>query len=232
MRMLKGILLMLIGATLFAVSGFMIIGFTLIDKDTNFALFSLTVFILSIFILMKSITLCSKEPKEAEPFVNPYVDCSLYDTGILPHVNYSNILLKPNEVLYYACPSKTFILKEEIVGYSGGNDGVSIRISKGMTYHTSASKRTAIRKDVVKYNDGDFIVTNQRIIFIGIKDSFETPLNKITGIKLLYQDAFIILMGNKHKNIWLEINQMPYALKMTYQVLQLSGVDIPDQTLN
>lgn len=162
-----------------------------------------------------------KKRKKASGPVNPYVDCSLYDTAdSLPPVNYPNLILAPGEMLYFAALANTFTAKEQVIGYSGGSKGISVRVAKGLTYRTGGSRSTAIRGDVIKYNPGDYIVTNQRLIFIGMKDAFDIPLSKVTAVKPIARDAFTILAGSKQKNVKTEVNQTVYALGMTRQAIE------------
>lgn len=58
-------------------------------------------------------------------------------------------------------------------------------------------------------------MTNERIVFIGLKDSFEIPVSKVTATKIYAQDAFILLAENKQKNIQIDSSQVKYALAMT-----------------
>lgn len=154
--------------------------------------------------------------KKQEPFVNPYIaDLSPYDNDMIPEIHYPNLKLRPSEALLFASPANTFTSKEQVVGYSGGSRGMSVRLTKGLTYHTGGTRATPIRSDVLKFNAGDYIVTNERIVFIGLKDSFEIPVSKVTATKIYAQDAFILLAENKQKNIQIDSSQVKYALAMT-----------------
>lgn len=154
--------------------------------------------------------------KKKEPFVNPYIaDLSPYDNDMIPEIHYPNLKLRPSEALLFASPANTFTSKEQVVGYSGGSRGMSVHIAKGLTYRTGGTRATPVRSDVLKFNAGDYIVTNERIVFIGLKDSFEIPVSKVTATKIYAQDAFILLAENKQKNIQIDSSQVKYALAMT-----------------
>ncbi len=199
------------------------IGFLIAGLDANYSsLIAPGCIFLLLFVLCIAIQISirnrSKNDKKTT-FVNPYLDCSVYETGILPTINYPNLRLNPNEILYFASPANTFVSKEQVVGYSGGSGGMSVRLAKGITYHSGKSKGSPIRRDVIKYNPGDYIVTNQRLVFIGLKDSFDIPVSKVTAVKPIAKDAFIILKGNTQENIQIDTSQTVYALAMTNQAI-------------
>lgn len=151
-----------------------------------------------------------------QPFVNPYVDVTLYDSGNqFPTVYYNNIVLKPGEQIIFAVPAQTFVQKEQVVGYTGGSTGASIRVAKGVTVRRGSNRGTPIRQNVTKFNDGDYIVTTNRLLFLSQNESFELSIEKISACKIIAQDAFMIMQGNKQKNICVDISQAKYAAGLT-----------------
>jgi len=215
-------LCMVVGSVLLAISATLFIGFVILKESAGFLIVSIILITVSIFIITVSMR-AFKQPaqKKHEPFVNPYVDVSLYETSNqIPLIIYPGLQLNPQEIIYFASPANTFIRQEEVLRYTGGSGGLSIRITGGLFYHAGGSTRTPIRGDVTKYNPGDHIVTNQRLVFIGIKNSFDLPLSKISAVKAVARDAFTIVTGNQQQNIQIDISQTEYALGMTYQVLK------------
>ena len=80
--------------------------------------------------------------------------------------------LQADEVAYYSADAKVLgthtITKR--VGYSGGP---SFRIAKGVYYHASSYTSTPVRETYRACDDtGQFIVTNQRIVFVGAHNSW------------------------------------------------------------
>lgn len=149
-------------------------------------------------------------------YKNPYVDVSLYDNGnIFPEVKYSHIFLQQGEWLVYAVPASMFLEKEQVVGYSGGSVGVSFRVAKGISLRTGSSKGKPIRGNVTKFNKGDYVITNKRILFVSQNGGFEFDVKKISATKIVGKDAFLIVQGNKQKNICMDPSQTKYALGMT-----------------
>jgi hypothetical protein len=173
------------------------------------------------FCIQMTIATCKARKMAKQPFKNPYVDTDLYDTGsTFPVVNYPNLFLKEGETIIYAVPAKTFLDKEQVVGYTGTSGGVSVRVAKGVSVRTGGGKGRPVRQEVRKYNEGDYIVTNMRIVFVSQNDGFEYDLKKISAIKPLYQDAFVIMCGNKQKNIVVDVSQANYAFGLTRFAIQ------------
>lgn len=123
----------------------------------------------------------------------------MYDNdGTLPLVNYPNLFLHQGEWLIYAVLTSTFVETEQIVGHAGGSSGVSVNVTKGVSVRTGSSKGKPIRKNVVKFNNGDFVITNNRIIFFAQNESYEFSVNEISATKIIAKNAFLIAQGNKH----------------------------------
>lgn len=221
MRKILYFISMVIGCVFFVLSGFLIIGFSFIDKAYEVLPIPVVLLMLSILLIVTSKRKIGGVKAKKKPFVNPYIDdCSAYEQGAVPQINYPGFHLLPGETLLFAAPANTFVSKEQVVGYSGGGGGVSVRIAKGLTYRTGSTNRAPIRRDVIKYNSGDYIVTNQRLVFIGLKDSFEIPISKVTSVKAVAKDAFIIFASNKQKNIQVDESQTVYAFATTRQVAE------------
>ena len=150
-----------------------------------------------------------------KPFENPYVDVSLYNEGEqFPVVNYPDLILKPQEHLIYAVPANLYTENLETTGYTSGSSGVSVRVAKGMSVRTGGSRGRAIKENVRRFQLGDYVVTDQRVLFISTKDSFELSFDKITAVKLVDLESFTIMTGNKQKNICVHKSQTQYAYGM------------------
>ena len=161
--------------------------------------------------------------------VNPYVDIIPYELEIsFPIIKYEGFHPKKDELLIYVAPAVTFKDKEKIVGYHGNNSGVSIHVAKGVSVRAGGGKTSPIRNTVRQSNFGDLLITNKRIIFIGKDDSFEFNIEKISTIKLLDKNSFIIQSGRSFKNLWLDSNIISYAYSfINYVIKQNSeGVDL------
>ncbi len=146
---------------------------------------------------------------------NPYVDVTPFvlDYGF-PFVDYNGFFCSDGEVIVYACPANVFKDKEQVVGYRGRSTGTSVRVTKGLYMRSGRSGSSAVRAEVRKYYNGDLIVTNKRIVFIGKDESFECSVEKITATKLLTKSSFILQYGRTSKNISVDINTTEYAYGM------------------
>ncbi|PHU40459.1 hypothetical protein CSX00_06110 [Pseudobutyrivibrio ruminis] len=155
---------------------------------------------------------------------NPYVDITAWELQIgLPIVNYSGFFCQEDERLVYVAPAKTFKDTNQFVGYSGTSGGASFRVAKGVTIRSGRSGGRAIRQDIRKFNDGDLIITNKRVLFIGKDDSFEFKVDKISTTKVIAVDCFIIQSGRNAKNIQIDSNIATYALGLINYVIQNYG---------
>lgn len=166
---------------------------------------------------------------------NPYVDIIPYELEIsFPIIKYEGFHPKKEEFLVYVAPAVTFKDKEKIVGYQGNNGGVSIHVTKGISVRTGGSKSSPILTTVRQSNFGDLLITNKRIIFIGKDDSFEFNIDKISTIKLLDKNSFIIQSGRSFKNLWLDSDIISYAYSfINYVIKQNSeGVDLYSSIIN
>ena len=155
---------------------------------------------------------------------NPYVDVTPYELGFgIPETKYQNFFPQKNEVVVYAAPAQTFKDKEQVVGYSRGSSGASIRVAKGLSVHTGGGSSRAIRQEVRSTNNGDFIITNKRILFVGKDDSFEFKIDNISTVKPLDQMSLLIQSGRSSKNILFDRFSIKYALGLINYVLKANS---------
>jgi len=161
--------------------------------------------------------------------VNPYTDITPYELGItFPFVNYIGFHPLSDEVLIYAAPAATFKDKEQVLGYTGKSAGVSVRVAKGVSVRTGGTGSRAVRGTVRQSNMGDLLITNKRIIFIGKDDSFEFQVEKISTVKLLDSNSFVIQSGRSFKNVWLDTALVTYAYGLINYVINenAQGVNV------
>ena len=161
--------------------------------------------------------------------VNPYADITPMELGFgFPFVEYDGFFCSPNELIVFACPANVFKDKEQVVGYQSKSTGASVRVAKGLYMRSGGSTSSAIRAEVRKYYDGDLIITNKRVVFIGKDESFECPVEKITATKLLSRNSFVLQYGAKSKNIGVDVSITDYAYGMINYVVKgyQSGEDV------
>ncbi|MBR3888829.1 MAG: hypothetical protein IKJ32_07005 [Clostridia bacterium] len=134
--------------------------------------------------------------------VNPYVDITRHELKVgFPKIIYDSFFPNVNEIIIYVAPAKIFKDKEKVTGHTGNSAGASIRVAKGVSIRTGASGGKAIREIIRERFDGDLIITNKRILFIGKDEHFEFNINKISVIKTLNETSFLIQSGKTSKNI-------------------------------
>lgn len=112
---------------------------------------------------------------------------------VLPVVEYpSAVILRDKEVCHYQRGGYVVVVKNQVVGRTGGYGGASVRIAKGLTIHSGSSAGRTIRKDVTYTYPGILTMTNQRIMMTGEK-GFEYPIKKLTSLSPYNGFAGIIL---------------------------------------
>lgn len=160
---------------------------------------------------------------------NSYADITPYELGIaFPFVNYRDFHPLNDEILIYATPAATFKDKKQVVGYTGKSAGTNVRVTKGFSVKTGRTGSRVIRETVRQSNTGDLLITNKRVIFIGKDDSFEFQVGKISIVKLLDKNSFVIQSGSSSKNVWLDTALVVYAYALLNYVINQTaqGVDL------
>ena len=112
---------------------------------------------------------------------------AIIDGGKVPEINWGSVPFKllKNERLVYTFYGVQYMerrTKREVVGRSAG---VSVRVMKGVSVRTGASKGTPIETDEwVARGFGTFGITNKHLYFSGDR-SFRIPFTKIVAVEQL-----------------------------------------------
>lgn len=114
--------------------------------------------------------------------------------GRLPVIQGTNLNLAEDESCCYMDNAYTFKDKTVTTGYTGKQSGVSIRIAKGISYHTGGSGSRAIRQTQRTTYNGILYITTKRVIFTSQNESFDKEFDKITSIQEA-KDGVIIQIG-------------------------------------
>ena len=138
----------------------------------------------------------------AEQQVQYYVAISRIESGAeLETGNPTGLLLKKGEVAYLSLPAA---LHEERVisrNMTGGSQGVSIRIMKGVSYRVGSQRgQMTSQSGMVKVADGYLVITNQRIVFSGDRKTVASPLAKLIDFNL-YSDALSFSVEGRQKPV-------------------------------
>lgn len=160
-----------------------------------------------------------------ESYCNPYVNALEHkvNSGI-SQISYDKVLLQDDEIIVYAVPANSFTEKEKTIGYERGYSGASMRVAKGLTIHAGGSKGAPIRKMVRDYHNGDFIITNKRIIFFSIHSGFEFKLEKLTSISSEYYDTYTFQSGRTVKNIEFD-HEVFLNVRIAIEHVTTKGID-------
>lgn len=93
--------------------------------------------------------------------------------------------LRSEEICLYCGSARGAVIKTRVTGYEGAHKGTSIRIMKGVTYHTGGSKGQPIRQQVMESSfPGDFIMTNLRLLLLTTQYGFEIAGEKLQSIEM------------------------------------------------
>lgn len=115
-------------------------------------------------------------PKATPPARNLPADAPL------PEAVPGDILLHRGEICHYRNHASLVKIKNRVVGYTGGSQGVSVRIAKGLTYRVGSSKASPIRKDVRETIPGILGITSQRVIFSASQGAFDKKISTLSAI--------------------------------------------------
>lgn len=122
------------------------------------------------------------------------------NNGELPDIKGTNLILSDGESCCYMDKAYTFRDKTITTGYTGKRNGVSIKLSKDLTYHTGGSGSKAIRETKRTTYGGILYITTKRIIYTSQKDSFDKTFDKVTSITEA-KDGLIIQIGSNTYSI-------------------------------
>lgn len=154
-------------------------------QNIIFGIFCFIVFVASLvaYIWIKKQTQAIHKKREAErqAVIDNYLRLGLKDLPIVPFP--STLVPKPGEICYWHCGAASSEEKVVTTGYTGGGAGVSVRVAKGVTLHTSSGRSRAIKQKVTQSYWGEFIITNQRVILKTQKGGFEKALSRITFLE-------------------------------------------------
>ena len=120
----------------------------------------------------------------------------LIDNGLLSPVESHSVILQKGEDAFCELPGSLNITKNKVIGTSGGNGGVSVRVAKGVYVHSGSSASKKIYGDVTTTYNGTLVVTSRRIVFLNPEKGFEIPFSKITGLYSTF-DTLFLQQGNK-----------------------------------
>ena len=137
----------------------------------------------------------------------------------------TNILLKKDEYLVVEVPQVSFC-EERTVKFKGNTQGMSVRLMKGVSYRFGTFEG-GVEKKVVPIDNGDFTLTNKRLIFSGNTKSVEYPLSKIVSITPLDNGVMINKSGKTKMEYFLNTTNMGISITITPE----EGDDFDEDTV-
>ena len=140
----------------------------------TFGLFGIGWFIDSVSLLLKAIKGVPPDGESSESVLLP--------DGTLPIVVSTSLITSSGETCHNSRPANLVTFKNKVVGYAGGNAGISLRIAKGVTYRVGSSKGAPIRRNVEESFPGTLSITNQRIIFVAPKGGFDKKIAALSSM--------------------------------------------------
>ena len=149
------------------------------------------------YLLFVGLTQLITRKKKKYPIPSVSVSRTLAPTDSLPVETAPNIILSDGEVCHYCGPAAHIKQKNVVVGYSGGSRGTSVRIAKGTTVRLGSSKASPVRGDVQDRSDGILSITNKRVIFSGVKVSFDKKISSLSAVTP-GQDGIVLQFGSTH----------------------------------
>lgn len=137
--------------------------------------------------LREELGLTDEDLAPTRPYLERLRRFTALKDGRLP-VLHADILLKKGETCHFEVPCE---LMEEVTRtrYTGGSQGVSFRIAKGVYYRVGGFQGKPVRETYNEVTDrGTLYITNKRIIFVGAKKNVTYPLGSIVNF-VKYKDA-------------------------------------------
>ncbi len=117
-------------------------------------------------------------------------------------LNAPGVVLKKGE-LAYGCVTGAGLIEPKVLPghWSGGSQGVSFRIAKGVSYRVGQSRGTFTPgvEEEATVDVGTFVITNQRCSFSGGKRSVEWAYSKLLGFSLDGPGKAIFNVSNRAK---------------------------------
>lgn len=131
------------------------------------------------------------------------------------------IKLNKDEKCYYegiACGGR---VKTITTGYTGQRKGTSIRITKGVTYHTGGSEGRAIREQVLEQSSpGRFFITGNRLILQTNRYGFTIAGDKIDSVTVSQQGICIYSKDKCYYVITGEVSKIFNILNILTEVTE------------
>jgi hypothetical protein len=99
--------------------------------------------------------------------------------------NPTGLILLKGEECYFSIPATLYDERVVARNYTGGSQGLNIRIVKGVSYRVGQQKGQMVSQTgMVPISEGYFVITNKRLVFSGNRKSVVTPFDKLIDLHL------------------------------------------------
>lgn len=106
---------------------------------------------------------------------------NLIRSGILPDVNVHTVLLNKSEICRFV--DKAYLIQVKVTTRNRRkNQGVSVRVTKRITYHTGGSEQVPMEQKETKFVPGYLYITDKRVIFISKDFTEEEKFGNMTAV--------------------------------------------------
>lgn len=102
--------------------------------------------------------------------------------GGLPVLTEVPVILAEGEVAHFSAPARRYITKKKAIGRTGSGGGISVRVAKGVSLRSGGGASQTVYDDVTDSFGGLVTLTNRRIVFTAVQNSFDCKLASISAI--------------------------------------------------
>jgi hypothetical protein len=153
---------------------------------------------------------------------------SLYETAVLkttgPQAVDSPLVLKNGEMAYLAVPA-TLARMVTRTHYLGGSSGFSFPIGHtGIRYRVGAFRGEPVhQQSLTKLDAGTFVLTNQRVAYVGRTKSTTIALNKVVHVEVYNDGLSIAREGRENPDFYLMSNPKQTVFLLNWFLATPSG---------
>ena len=159
------------------------------------------------------------DPEQREADIGEYL--ALLRNGQVPTTigtqsEASSVLLKSNEEVQILLPNIALWEARAVRISSGGYGGPSFRVTRGVSFRVGAfSSQSSSYSDLTQIDRGRLTVTNQRLVFSGLKRTSEVNLAKIVSIEPYSDGIAVQATGRTKTQCFVGIDAAPMPVKIT-----------------
>jgi len=149
-------------------------------------------------------------------FDAPAVEAELISGG--PRPVSTNLVLKRAEIAVASVPAALSRYRTK-TQYVGGSQGFSVPLGHGIRYRVSSFRGQPIQvESLATVDQGNLVVTNQRLVFLGAKRDVSIPLAKLLQIEAFSNAIAIGREGKESRDIYLVANPAYVTLFLQWVV--------------